>query len=445
MSIYFDCKKLLVNTLHKQQATTALIMATLIFAINFAVWTLYSVMSIQLKQSLILSSTQLGLLLSAPILTGALLRLPVGLLCERYSPKMLLVLQMLFIAPALFFLPKIESYSSYLLIGLILGVSGVSFTIGIRYLTDWFNSNEQGMAMGVFGAGNAGAALSLILVPYIMEIYGWVAIGPTYGLMLLGACIVFWLFAPNTPAYKIKAHPKPFSFYLKPLSHPKVWRFSLYYYFVFGTFLALILWLPQYYVNAYNISFNRAMLLTLLFVISSSMARAAGGWFADRFGARNVNWGVFWICLVCLFFLSYPPTTMTIHGVDKDVNIHIELNVWIFTLLLLVIGLAQGFGRASVYKLISDYYPHQMGSVGGMVAMMGALGGCTLPILFGAAVDFAGVYSASFMVLYGVLAICMLLMHFAIKRERYLSRLEQAKQQNFLEQENNYFNYDKRH
>jgi NNP family nitrate/nitrite transporter-like MFS transporter len=165
------------------------------------------------------------------------------------------------------------------------------------------------------------------------------------------------------------------------------------------------------------------------------MARAAGGWFADRFGARTVNWSVFWICLVCLFFLSYPPTTMIIHGVEKDVNIYIELNVWIFTALLLVIGLAQGFGRASVYKLINDYYPEQMGSVGGMVAMLGALGGCTLPVLFGMAVDWVGVYSACFMLLYGVLAACMLLMHLAIKRERHEQRMRDAIANNFLEQD----------
>jgi NNP family nitrate/nitrite transporter-like MFS transporter len=126
---------------------------------------------------------------------------------------------------------------------------------------------------------------------------------------------------------------------------------------------------------------------------------------------------------------------MTIHGVEKDVELSIELNIWLFTALLLVIGLAQGFGRASVYKLINDYYPEQMGSVGGMVAMLGALGGCTLPILFGMSVDIVGVHSASFMLLYGVLALCMLLMHLAIKRERYQQRVVEAKEYNFLERD----------
>lgn len=421
--------------IHKAQSTRALIIATIAFAVNFSVWTLYSVMSIELKQKLGLSATQTGLLLSAPIVTGAILRLPIGILCERYSSKWLFILQMLVVIPPLFLMPGIESFYGYLIIGLIIGVSGVSFTIGIRYLTDWYESNEQGTAMGVFGAGNAGAALSLILVPYIKDVWGWQYIGPVYSVMVLITCICFWLFAPKAPVYLSKAPAKTLAFFIKPLTEAKVWRFGLYYYFVFGSFLALILWLPQYYVNAYKLAFNQAMALTLLFVVSSSMARAAGGWFADRFGARNVNWSVFWICLICLFFLCYPPTTMTIHGVEKDVELYIELNVWIFTLLLLIIGLAQGFGRASVYKLINDYYPEQMGSVGGMVAMLGALGGCTLPILFGISVDMVGVYSACFMLLYGVLAACMLLMHLAIKHERYNQRVSKANQYNFLEQD----------
>lgn len=410
-------------------------MATIVFAINFAVWTLYAVLIVDLEKVLDLSATQMGILLSTPIITGALLRLPAGVLCEKYSAKNIMIIQMLFVMPPLFFLPEVESFKGYCLAGLLIGVSGVSFSIGIRYLTDWFDRKEQGTAMGLFGAGNSGAALSLVFVPYIRDTWGADFVGPIYSLMLLVACIIFWLLAPSPPKFKLAAEQKPLSFFLRPLAQARVWRFGLYYYFVFGSFLALLLWLPHYYVNAYKLAFNQAMALTLLFVTSSSIARAVGGWFADRYGARNINWGVFWICLVCLFFLSYPPTTMTIHGVDKDVELFIELNVWVFTALLLTIGLAQGFGRASVYKLINDYYPEQMGSVGGMVSMLGAFGGCTLPILFGLVVDIVGVYSACFMLLYGVLAACMLLMHLAIKRERYNRRVLEAQSHNFLELE----------
>lgn len=414
----------------------ALLIATIAFAVNFSVWTLYAVMGIELKSSLNLSATEFGLLLAAPMFTGAILRLPLGILCERYSSRTLFIWQMLFLIPPLYFLGEVSTFQGYVLMGLLTGVSGVSFTIGIRYVTDWFASRDQGTAMGVFGAGNAGAALSLICVPYIIDTWGWSAIGPVYALAVLATLLLFTWAAPKLPTLQETRQQRPaLRFHLHSLLEAKVWRFGLYYYFVFGSFLALLLWLPQYFVNAYGLLLNQAMALTLLFVISSSMARAAGGWFADRYGARAVNWSVFWVCLVCLFFLSYPPTTMTIHGVSKDVELSIELNIWVFMALLLVVGLAQGFGRASVYKIINDYYPNQMGSVGGMVAMLGALGGCTLPILFGAAVDLIGVYSACFMLLYGVLACCMVLMHIAIKREKYKQRLKFAVENNFLKED----------
>jgi len=416
--------------------TRALVLSTIAFAVNFSVWTLYAVMGLEIKEQLELSATAYGLLLSAPILSGALLRLPVGLLCERYSNRSMFFWQMILLAFPLVMLSYIHTFLGYLLMGLITGISGVSFTIGISYVSSWFTSNEQGTAMGVFGAGNAGAALSLIFVPFIISFWGWHAIGPVYAVAIAITAIVFRLLAPEVALYKKIDRPKnSLSFHLRPLMQARVWRFGLYYYFVFGSFLALLLWLPDYFVKAYQLPLNQAMALTLFFVISSSMARAAGGWFADRYGARAVNWSVFWICLVCLFFLSYPPTTMTIHGVEKNVELYIELNVWIFMALLLVVGLAQGFGRASVYKSINDYYPDQMGSVGGMVAMLGALGGCTLPVMFGIAVDWLGVYSACFMLLYGVLACCMILMHFAIKHERYRQRLKYAFENNFLEQD----------
>ncbi|PCK02996.1 MAG: MFS transporter [Alteromonadaceae bacterium] len=413
-------------------ARRALILATLAFAANFSVWTIYIIVGLQLEDSLGLTSTELGLLFAAPMLTGALLRIPVGFLCERYSAKKLFVIQMLAVAPALFLLTQVESFAAYIGLGLWIGISGVSFTIGIRYVTYWFDRNRQGTALGIFGAGNAGAAVNLVLAPLIVELWGWPMLGLSYGAGLILVAILFALFAPNEEQSNIEAEPQPYKL-VDLIRKSHIWRLGLYYYFVFGSFLALMLWLPQYYIHAYGLELKQAMALTLLFVATSSMVRAIGGWFADKYGGRSVNWTVFWVCLICLFFLSYPPTTMTIHGVDSDVNLSIEINVWVFTALIFIIGIAQGFGRASVYKLIHDNYPTQMGSVGGLVAALGALGGCTLPVLFGLAVDLVGVHSACFMVLYGVLAICMVAMFFALKAERLRQRIDYANRNNFLE------------
>lgn len=415
------------------EARTALCMATIAFAANFSVWTLYAIMAFYIEPTLELSSTELGVLLATPMFTGAFLRIPIGMIVEYYPPKFVFIVQMASVAPALFLLPHINSFNAYLLLGLWIGVSGTSFTIGIRYVTDWFDRQQQGTAMGIFGAGNAGAAITFAGVPVIVNLLDWTYVGTIYGFGILLTAFLFYLFAPDTPKHLLSASPRTLKEQLAPIKILRVWRFALYYYFVFGSFLALILWLPYYYHNAYNLSMPEALAFTLFFVTTSSMVRALGGWFADRYGGRTVNWSVFWVCLVCLFFLSYPPTTMTIHGINTDVQLKIEINVWVFTCLMFIIGIAQGFGRASVYKTIHDYYPQQMGLVGGFVGAIGALGGCTLPILFGIATDEVGIYSVCFMILYGLLAACMIAMYLGLKADRYQQRVNEALSHNFLD------------
>lgn len=417
----------------------ALTLSTIAFAVNFAAWTLYAVLATDFQARFNVSGTQLGLIFGAPMLTGALMRIPAGFLADRYNPKKVYVAQMLLTAPGLLILPLATTVAHYIWIGFWIGLSGASFTIGIRYVTDWFERAKQGTAMGIFGAGNAGAAITLATAPILMRHWGLDYIGPIYGMALIICALLFALLAPGYPE-----HQRPL---VTPSLHKQrhwllqlqVWRFGLYYYFVFGSFLALLLWLPQYYVNAYQTTDQMAMALTLAFAASSSMVRALGGWFSDRYGGRSVNWTVFWICLVSLFFLSYPPTTMTIHGIQHDVKLNIEINIWVFTLFILIIGLAQGFGRASVYKIIHDYYPHKMGEVGGFVAAIGALGGATLPLAFGLAIDWIGIHTACFMLLYGVLAFCMMTMFFAVKADHHSKRVQDAIENNFLEQE---FSFD---
>jgi NNP family nitrate/nitrite transporter-like MFS transporter len=415
-----------------KNASRALLFSTMAFAANFSVWLLYAVLGIQLQTQLSLSATQLGLFFAAPMFSGAVIRIPIGILVDHWSPKKCFILQMLVVIPALLLLPFASSFQHYLILGLWLGISGSSFIIGIRYINDWFPRAHQGTAMGVFGVGNAGAAITLALAPIIIERWGQAALGPIYAAGLLLTTLIFAGFAPEPRQTK---KPSKTNAPTPPRFNLRILRFGLYYYFVFGSFLALILWLPQYYLKAYDLSVREAMAFTIFFVASSSMVRAPGGWIADRFGGRAVNWSVFWICLVCLFFLSYPPTTMTIHGIHRDVVLNIEINVWVFSALMTVIGIAQGFGRASVYKTIHEYYPEHMGSVGGLVAALGALGGCTLPIAFGFAEDLTGIHSASFMLLYGVLALCMLAMFFANKSDRQLRRLRTALDHNFLDQD----------
>lgn len=419
--------------LNKQQ-WQILIAATLTFGWCFAVWTWYAAAGLLLPSEWQLSGTELGLLLASPILSGALLRLPAGILADRICPGKLWQGLLLLQTPALFLLSYVDSYQGYLICGLWLGISGVSFTLGTRYLAFLVPAGKAGFALGIFGIGNAGAAISLFVTSLLNAQINLLSDAGLYlGFMNILVWLVFRRFCPAVPALEI-SHSAAVSAgaWRTLLKDARIWRFSLYYYFVFGCFLALLLWLPHYYMTAYQLSISEALSFTLFFVATSSMVRGLGGYLAQRFGSRTINWSVFWICLGCLFFLSYPPTDLVIHGINRQVALHIEINVWLFTALIFVVGIAQGLGRASVYSLLYRYYPQQFGAASGIVSAVAATGGFTLPVLFGLSQDLLGIYSGCFMLLYGVLALCMILMFFANQREQFQQALAKARADTFL-------------
>ncbi|MGA7800440.1 MAG: nitrate/nitrite transporter [Gammaproteobacteria bacterium] len=403
-----------------QKQISVLTMSTVAFAFNFAVWTMFSIIGIKIKSELGLNETEFGVLVATPILTGSLVRLPLGLLSDRFGGRMVYFVQMLLVAIPTYGLAFATAYWQYLVIGLFVGLAGGSFAIGIAYTSAWFSKERQGTAMGIFGAGNAGAAITNLVAPFIIIAWGWRMVPQVYSLAMLAMAVVFWLFTYTDPlVQKRRAEGGHLTLaqQFAPLKQARVWRFGLAYYFVFGGFVSLALWLPKYYVSEYGLDLKTAALITMFFTLPSGLVRALGGWFSDHIGGRKVNWWVFWVSIVCLFFLSYPPTTMTIHGIDKDVTLHVGLNVWVFTALIFVVGIAQGIGKASVYRCIADYYHANMGSVGGLVGVIGGLGGFSLPILYGIAADTIGVRSSCFMLLYGVVAVVMIWSYFAIRAE----------------------------
>lgn len=400
---------------------TVLGMNTLAFTVNFAVWTMFSVIGIKIKSELGLNETEFGLLIATPILTGSLVRLPLGVLTDRFGGRIVFFIQMLLVAIPTYGLAFADQYWQYLVIGLFVGLAGGSFAIGIAYTSAWFPKEKQGTAMGIFGAGNAGAAVTNLVAPLIIVALGWRAVPQIYSVAMVVMAVIFWFFTYPDPLREIRKKTKNFptlSDQLAPLVEIRVWRFGLAYYFVFGGFVALALWLPKYYVSEYGLSLQTAALITMIFTLPSGVIRALGGWFSDKWGGNTVTWLVFWVSIVCLFFLSYPPTTFIIHGVAGDMTINIAVGVVLFTVLIFVVGMAQGIGKASVYRSLADHYSENMGAVGGLVGVIGGLGGFTLPIMFGIAVDATGVRSSAFMLMYAVVAGVMLWTWMAARGER---------------------------
>ena len=297
------------------------------------------------------------------------------------------------------------------MLGLFVGVAGGSFSVGIAYVARWFETDRQGFAMGIFGAGNAGAAVTKFVAPAIVVAWGWQMVPRIYAVAMLITAIVFWFFS-FTDRKHLVDESVTMADQLKALRDPAVWRLSQYYSIVFGGYVALSLWMTKYYIGEYGFDIRMAALMASIFVLPSGVIRALGGWLSDRFGAHSVTWWVMWVSWICLFLLSYPQTRMTVQTLDGPVTFVIGLNAWVFTALLFVVGIAWGFGKASVFKYISDDYPDNIGVISGIVGLAGGLGGFLLPIMFGALLDVIGVNSSVFMLLYGVTSVSLGWMYF---------------------------------
>jgi NNP family nitrate/nitrite transporter-like MFS transporter len=181
--------------------------------------------------------------------------------------------------------------------------------------------------------------------------------------------------------------------------------------------VALALWMVQYYVGEFGLSIQTAALLAACFSLPGGVLRAFGGILSDKYGAHQVTWWVMWVSWICLFLLSYPQTDFTVLTVDGPKTFHIGLNVYVFTVLMFVLGIAWAFGKASVFQDIADEYPHNIGAVSGIVGLAGGLGGFVLPIMFGALLDFTGIRSSAFMLLYGVVWISLIWMYWTEVRK----------------------------
>jgi NNP family nitrate/nitrite transporter-like MFS transporter len=399
-------------------AQRALWLSTIAFTVCFAVWTIFAIIGVQLKADLNLNDTEFGLLVGTPILTGSLIRLVLGVWTDQYGGRIVYVGVMLSAAVATWLLTFAYDYPTFLLAALGVGIAGGSFAVGIAYVSRWYPVEKQGTALGIFGAGNVGAAVTKFLAPMIMVALGWQAVAQFWALGLVVMAVVFWFGTKDDPELvKRKASglkPEPMSAMLAPLKRIQVWRFSLYYFFVFGGFVALALWLPRYYVGVYGLDIVTAGLLGAAYSIPGSLFRILGGTLSDRFGARRVMYWTFIGSVACTFLLSYPATTYAVDGIRGPIEFTIALGFIPFTALTFVLGFFMSLGKAAVYKHIPVYYPGRVGPVGGVVGLIGGLGGFVLPIAFGAMNDIVGVWTSCFMLLFLIVAVSLVWMHFSI-------------------------------
>ena len=406
-----------ISTARQQRA---LWLSTIAFTTCFAVWMIFSIIGIQIKKDLGLNDTEFGLLIATPVLSGSLLRIFLGVWADQLGGRKVLTAVMLAGAAATWMLTHAQTYPQFLIAALGVGIAGSSFSVGVAYVSKWFPAEKQGTALGIFGAGNIGSAVTKLLAPMVMVAAGWTMVAKVWAVGLAVMAILYFLFSQEDPSLeqrrKAGVKPMPFAEQMAPLKNLQVWRFALYYFFVFGGFVSLALWLPRYLIGAYGMDVAHAGALAAAYSIPASLFRVVGGWMSDKLGARKVMYWTFGVSVICCFLLAYPDTQYVVKGIKGDVTFHLAIGVVPFTLLVFVLGFFMSLGKAAVYKHIPVYYPQYVGSVGGVVWMIGGLGGFLLPIAFGALNDLTGIWTSCFMLLFVVVGSALAWMHFAIRR-----------------------------
>jgi len=401
-------------------AASALWVSTFAFTACFAVWTIFSIIGVQIKSDLGLTEAQFGLLVGTPILTGSLVRVFLGVGAEQFGGRRVNLIVMVLAAAATFLLSYAHTYPQFLVAALGVGMAGGAFAVGVAYVSKFYPANRQGTALGIFGAGNVGAAVTKFAAPFVMLAFGWEAVAQVWAVTLLVIALLSFVLTRDEPQLieRRRTGQKPVATWLQltPLRDLRVWRFALYYFFVFGGFVALALWLPHYLTGAYGLGIGAAGMLAAAYSIPGSLFRVFGGWLSDRIGARKVMYLTFTVSAVCAFVLSYPATTYVVDGIEGPIRFKLALGLPAFTVLVFVLGFAMSLGKAAVYKHIPVYYPDHVGSVGGLVGMIGGLGGFIMPIVFGALNDLTGVWTSCFMLLFLLVSGALIWMHLAVRR-----------------------------
>jgi NNP family nitrate/nitrite transporter-like MFS transporter len=401
-------------------ATRATAMSTIAFTACFAVWTIFSILGIQIKADLGLTETQFGLLIGTPILTGSLIRLFLGIWADQIGGRIMYALVMLAAAAATFALSFAATYPQFLLAALGVGIAGGAFAVGVTYVSKFHPPGKQGTALGIFGAGNVGSAVTKFAAPIVLAAIGWQGVAQTWAGVLAIMAVVFFVTTKDEPDLIARrasgAKPRGLAQQLEPLKNVQVWRFALYYFFVFGAFVALALWLPRYLIGVYGFDIKTAGMVAAAYSIPASIFRIYGGVLSDKFGARKVMYWTFLVSVACTFILAYPATTYVVDGIKGPIEFRLAMGPWGFVGVAFVLGFFMSLGKAAVYKHIPIYYPKDVGSVGGVVGMIGGLGGFVLPLLFGVLNDLTGVWTSCFMALFVIVSTALLWMHVSIRR-----------------------------
>ncbi len=362
----------------------------LYFAFSCCIWVLNGAMAPFISETFNLSPAQKGLMLSIPIIAGALMRFPLGLLSQYIGRKNATLVEMgLIMVAMLFGFFFVKSFNDLLAMGVLLGIAGASFGVALSLGSGSFPPRHKGLAMGLVGAGNVGTAVSVLIAPPLAQAFGWVAVYGIAAVAISIPMVVMVIFAKEPDDRDAHAS---FKEHIACLFEKDGWAFSLIYAVTFGGFIGLCTFLPTYYYDQFGVSKVQAGQLTMLAAFMGAAVRVLGGWISDRWGGVNTLNLV--LCTVAI--------TLVLCGLSTG-------SLAATTLLIIVCFAALGAGNGAVFQLVPLRWPMSTAVAGSMIGEIGALGGGLVPNAMGLSKQYMGSYSGGFFV-FAALSVAMLVM-----------------------------------
>lgn len=362
-----------------------LLLGTGAFALCFAVFGSVSAMMPIFRKQLGLTPIQVSVAIAIPVLLGSLGRIPLGILTDRFGGRLIFTIVMACSVVPAMLMGWVASYWQLVLCGLFIGIALASFSVGVGFVSGWYAPEKQGTALGVYGAGNIGQSLAAFGSPLLAGAFGFKWGFWTFGLLLLGWLIVFWLGARDAER---KGPPKSLREMLRPLRESRSWVLSLYYFLTFGGFVAMAIYLPTFLTDLFGLTPASAGFRTAGFVVVATVMRPVGGWLADRIGGRRILLWVFPVTAAMAIFMACPLFST-------------------FTIGALGMAAAIGLGNGAVFKLVPEYFPQSVGSVTGLVGAAGGLGGFFPPLIVGSVRQATGAFTWGFILLSLFSILCM--------------------------------------
>ena len=369
--------------------TPTLFSAFLYFDLSFMVWVLLGPLAVQIAFDLNLTSAEKGLMVATPVLSGAFLRILMGILVEQFKPKMAGVIGQIIVIVSLFvaWFFGVHSFQQALIFGGMLGFAGASFAVSLPLASRWYPPEHQGTALGIAGAGNSGSVFAALFAPSLAVAYGWNNVLGLAVLPLIAVLIIYLMLAKNSPD---NPPAKSFADYLEVLKDKDSWWFMFFYCVTFGGFVGMASSLTIYFNDEYGLAAVNAGYFTAICIFVGSLVRPIGGYFSDRFGGiKTLSW---MYAVATIFFAIF----------------NLNLNHQTAALIVIMIAMtALGMGNGAVFQLVPQRFRKEIGIMTGIVGMAGGVGGFYLASSLGFSKQITGSYSLG-LIVFSLLALVAL-------------------------------------